>query len=231
MLRLSQTDNQIHIESFEQSDALAYLRVDGKMIMKSIKPGSNLISCRGMPAIMDLHLLALAKADIAPLYVSRPVLNARDIILWFKAQKFGDMIDPEDMHCTICYSRQPVDWTCFDPAPRQIATPSDYISRSVIALGKGPAIVLKFRSDALEARHAHMRSKGASWDYPEYQAHITLSYHQGLRKPESFAPFPLSLVLGDEIYSDIDTEKEFVEKSVRKRFTWDRRAGLRERSQ
>lgn len=229
MLRLFQSDNRIDIVSLEQAPTLAHLCLDGETIIKSLNPGSNFISCLGMPKIMDLHLLALAKADIAPLYVSRPILNAADIILWFKSQKFGNMVDPGDMHCTICYSRQPVDWTSFDLAPPELIVPSDYISRSVIPLGKGPALVLKFKSEALQARHAHMRAKGASWDYPEYQPHVTLSYHLGNRDPESFSPFPLNLVLGKESYSDIDTEKEFVEKAVRKRFTWDRRYGLRER--
>jgi hypothetical protein len=228
MLRVSQTDQFIHIDSFEDAPAVAHLRVDDQWIFKPINPGANLFPCEGM--LMDIELLAMAKADIAPLYVCRHVINANDIILWFKGQGFGAMLRPEDMHVTICYSRQPVDWTGFDPAPSALMIGGEH-PRSIEALGKGPAVVMKFNADVLQARHAHMRSRGATSDYPDYQPHITLSYKLNNRDLSQYEPFPFPLALGPEVYEDINTERDFIEKAAVKRFTWDRVRGLRARPQ
>jgi hypothetical protein len=51
--------------------------------------------------------------DAAPktLYVSRRLLNAADLIAWAKKPGLrDDARQPIEMHVTICYSRQAVDW-------------------------------------------------------------------------------------------------------------------------
>ena len=48
------------------------------------------------------------------LYVSRPVLNAPQIIAWAKAQGFATTLPPEDMHVTVAFSKEPVDWGGLD---------------------------------------------------------------------------------------------------------------------
>ena len=42
------------------------------------------------------------------LYVRRDVLNPKDIMKWAKAQGFATVVP--DMHVTVMYSKQPVDW-------------------------------------------------------------------------------------------------------------------------
>lgn len=227
MLRISQSEGRIAIESLESYPAILRMCLGGEEVIKSLMPGHNVISCRGMPKIMDIELLALAKADVAPLYVARNVENAEDIIAWFKSQGFGQMLDPADMHCTICYSRDPVSWQAFEPAPLRVIVPQDQTGRSVAPLGKGPAAVLKFRSVELAQRHSHMIERGASTDYATYQPHITLSYKVGSRNLSEFQPFPFNIILGPEVYDDIDTDRDFIEKSVRRTFTWDRINRLR----
>lgn len=229
MLRLFQTDDSILIESFEAQPVLIRLTASNGEIIKAVDPGTNIVQMKGLPRIMDLHMLALAKADIAPLYVSRPVLNPTDIISWFRMQGFGQMVAPDDMHVTVCYSRQPVNWNSFGQVPNTIVEPATPAFRSLAALGGGPAVVLKFRSDKLQARHQSMQALGASHDWPEYQPHVTLSYNMGNRILESYQPFPGEIIFGPEAFADINTDKEFIEKSVHRKFTWDRRNGLREK--
>lgn len=55
-------------------------------------------------------------AEALPLYVCRPVVNADQIIAWAKAQGFETALPAEDMHVTICFSKQPVDWSEFSEA-------------------------------------------------------------------------------------------------------------------
>lgn len=49
-----------------------------------------------------------------PLYVSRHVENADEIIAWAKSVGFETTLPAEDMHVTICYSREPVDWLALE---------------------------------------------------------------------------------------------------------------------
>lgn len=65
--------------------------------------------------VVSAELFAAAKtfavgAKNAPLYVYRPVVNADVIIAWAKAQGFTTTLPASDMHVTICYSKEPVDW-------------------------------------------------------------------------------------------------------------------------
>lgn len=39
----------------------------------------------------------------------------------------------------------------------------------------GEHTVLRFESPAFLSLHKHYKNEGASWDYPDYKAHITLS--------------------------------------------------------
>ncbi len=49
-----------------------------------------------------------------PLYVSRHVENAEEIIVWAKSVGFETTLPAEDMHVTVCYSKEPVDWLSLD---------------------------------------------------------------------------------------------------------------------
>jgi len=162
---------------------------------------------------------AAAKADVAPLYVCRPVRNATEIIRWFRLQGFGKMIEPADMHVTVCFSRQPVSWDAMGDHFDDLRIGTDFRHREVAALGKdGEAAVLKFRSGDLQQRWEHFRSLGATWDWPTYEPHLTLSYSAAGKVLSDFTPFNGPILLGPERFQDINTDyKDFVvEKSVRR---------------
>lgn len=142
-------------------------------------------------------------ADAAPrtLYVRRDVLNADEIIAWAKSQGFKTTLPANDMHVTIAFSRTPVDWMKMGEA-----------WNSEIKVGPGgvrlmerfgDARVLLFMSNELMWRHEWMKEEGASWDHPEYQPHITISYDPDAPDLADVEPYTGEIILGPEIFEEI----------------------------
>lgn len=144
--------------------------------------------------------------DPRPLYVSRPVLNAPEILRWAKGQGFETTLPAEDLHVTIAFSRTPLDW---------FAVPDDWGDfgvpvggpRAVEPLGDKGAVVLLFRSDVLNYRWQQFREAGASWDWAEYQPHVTLTYKlpegMDLRKVE---PYRGEIQFGPERFEELSDD-------------------------
>ena len=151
---------------------------------------------------------AVPVGDAAPrtLYVRRDVLNAGEIIAHFKAQGFETTLPADDLHVTITFSRTPVDWMQMGD------NWSDNGKGGLTIQPGGPrmmerfgeATVLLFASSALSWRHEDMKRNGASWDHPEYQPHISISYKAGELDLESIEPYRGQIVLGPEIFDEID---------------------------
>lgn len=156
-----------------------------------------------------------------PLYVKRDVLNADDIITWAKAQGFHTATKPEDMHVTITYSKAPVLWAdmgpdLFSDLSGNITVPAFDGPRTVSPLGDKGAVVLKFQCSALTVRHNEMMRHGASWDFPGYMPHVTLTYDGGDVDLATVEPWTGPIVLGAEVFEVIeeswaDTKEEAVE--------------------
>lgn len=152
----------------------------------------------------------LNDATPRPLYVSRKVVNVADLKAWAKSQGLPDLQD--DLHTTITYSTTPVDW---------IAMGSDYrdfngkgTGEMVITAG-GPRVVeplgnrtavLMFASSDLAWRNREMREAGASWDFPDFTPHISLTGDPvDLTNVE---PYRGKIVLGPEIFETIDQDRQ-----------------------
>ena len=147
------------------------------------------------------------------LYVKRNVLNAEEIVSWAKGQGFETTLPPEDMHVTIAFSKDKVDWSLLTPKTDEPAMFTG--DRTVELLGDKGAVVLKFSSPSLLARWGQIRSAGASWDWDGYTPHVTITYD----KPDKLdiskvAPFGGAIVLGPEIFASVDDD--WVEKLVEK---------------
>lgn len=143
--------------------------------------------------------------DAAPrsLYVRRNVKNSADIKKWAEDQGFTNLVD--DMHVTITYSRDAIDWLKMgEQWQAEIKIPGGG-ARIVEGLG-GATAVLFFISSELKYRNKSMRDCGASWDYEDYAPHITLSYGQ---TPElnNIKPYTGEIVLGPEIFEEVDQSK------------------------
>lgn len=142
--------------------------------------------------------------DAAPrtLYVRRDVVNRGDIERWAKEQGFTDIVP--DLHVTIAYSRAPVDW--FDVGV-------SWADKVEIAAG-GPRQMERLGSDGsfivllipnvgeLRWRHEEIIERGGSWDWPEYQPHISIQVggDVDLAKVE---PYRGRVVLGPEIFEEV----------------------------
>jgi phage-related protein (TIGR01555 family) len=164
--------------------------------------------------------LALIR-DAAPrsLYVSRKLLNADAVNKWAKSQGFTTTVPADEMHVTVLYSREPVDWM-------QMGSPWDQENDGKLRVAPGgprmldrfgsmkDAVVLLFNSSPLSWRHEDMISKGASSDYDTYAPHVTITYDApadlDLSKVE---PYQGEMVFGPEVFAEIvDDWKQSIEE-------------------
>lgn len=146
------------------------------------------------------------------LYVSRNVLNAADIIAWAKTQRFVSTLQPHDMHVTVAYSVNRVDWRKTTPLTDNVTAVGG--TRELRAFGKRKNVfVLVFDSPELSDRWQQFRDIGCSWDYDGYYPHITISYKTSTLDIDDIMPYRGKLILGPEIFKPIsnswqDTIKE-----------------------
>lgn len=147
--------------------------------------------------------------DAAPrtLYVSRKVVNAAEILAWARSQGFETTLPADDLHVTVAYSRAPVDWMAIGESWTGTLEITEGGPRMLDRLGPdGAATVLLFASQELQWRHRAMREAGASWDWPEYQPHITLTYQGGDVELATVEPYRGKIVLGPEIFAEVNED-------------------------
>ena len=147
------------------------------------------------------------------LYMRRDVINKEELRDWAEAQGFTTAVN--DLHVTVVYSKTAFDWFQMGEAWGE-----DDDGRVTIKAGGprtmerfGDAVVLRFSSYYLTGRHHDARRAGASHDYEEYAPHITITY-QGLpegKSLEEIEPFLGPIILGPEIYEQIDPFHEVEE--------------------
>ncbi|RJX83485.1 anti-CBASS protein Acb1 family protein [Pseudomonas sp. LS-2] len=146
--------------------------------------------------------------DAAPrsLYVSRAVLNAGEIIAWAKSQGFDTTLPADDMHVTVAYSREPLDWMkvgeSWSGNGKGQLSIAPGGARLIDKFGEG-AVVLLFNSSELAWRHVSIIEAGASWDWPEYQPHITFTYEPGSVDLSKVEPYRGAIELGPEIFEEV----------------------------
>lgn len=135
------------------------------------------------------------------LYVRRDVLNRADIVKWAREQGFTDIVP--DLHVTITYSTTPVDWMKMGESWRGKLEVEAGGPRLVEALGPdGKYKALLFTAYELVSRNTEMREKGASFDWPEYQPHISIQIGGDIDLA-TVQPYTGKIVLGPEIFEEI----------------------------
>lgn len=149
--------------------------------------------------------------DAAPrtLYVQRKLLNAAEFVAWAKAQGFETTVPANELHVTVAFSRSPVDWMAVEPSwdgdkGDLIVPPGG--ARLVEPLGDKGAVVLLFASSSLAYRHEAIKRAGASWDYPEYQPHVTITYAGTGVDLSKVEPFRGALHFGPEIFEELNED-------------------------
>lgn len=166
---------------------------------------------------------ALQRRAPETLYVHRPLLNADEVIAWAKAEGFATTLLPGDMHVTIAHSSKPLDWDKAGTSAAEIVIPAGSSGRRVEKLGEDGAVVLRFESEALQQRWQEFRDAGASWDWPTFKPHVTLTYKGAPRARP--APYTGRLVFGAEVFEKLSpvgdhAERDFTFAPVEPRY-WD----------
>jgi uncharacterized protein len=164
------------------------------------------------------HRHLVTNANPRPLYVRRLLKNWRTLEKWALAQGFTSTVG-EAMHVTVAYSRTPVDWIKAGEAysrdgSGELAVPPGG-PRVVEALGPNGAVVLHFASSDLCWRHEDIKRIGASWDYSQYQPHVTITYDApaGLDIAK-VPPYRGPLEFGPEIFEDVDDDAAAAARSL-----------------
>jgi hypothetical protein len=150
--------------------------------------------------------------DTAPrtLYVRRDLINVEQFVNWAKEQGFGSVL--HDLHCTILFSKNPVDWIKMGDlsyaAPNALGVVDENFTvppggpRQVERLGT--AVVLHFACSAFCYRHEDMVRRGATHDFPYYQPHVSITYQPPPDLViENIVPYRGPLVFGPEIFEEI----------------------------
>lgn len=151
---------------------------------------------------------SFAADDPRPLYVSRQLLNASELLDWARGQGFPSLVPAEDLHVTVAYSRRAVNWFAMGQygsnTGELIVSPGG--PRLVERMGDGDAIALVFQSVDLQWRHREMRDAGASWDYPSYLPHITLTTNAPDFDVAAIKPYQGRLIFGPERFEALELD-------------------------
>lgn len=144
------------------------------------------------------------KAEGRTLYVMRHLTNPEPFIEWAKGQGFAATLQPEDLHVTVAHSSAPVDWTAAGDSFDTLRFEGG--DRTVAALGDKGAAVLKFEAAELSDRWQEFRDIGASWDFPSYQPHVSISYKGADVDLSAVVPYDGPLEFGPEEFSEVDDD-------------------------
>lgn len=162
---------------------------------------------RQMRAI-NMHLREGRKSyDKSSLYIYRPLISASELIMWAVKSGFNTLVPHSDMHVTIAYSKAELSWATIPFEYRKVIVDGGF--REIKRLGDKGAIVLCFESKELHHRWKRLKELGASWDWPSFQPHVTLTYsgdsfsNEALEKME---PYEGVLWFGAEHWNKVDDD-------------------------
>lgn len=96
---------------------------------------------------------------------------------------------PDDFHATVVYSRKSIPWKKAD----ELDIEAKITGYTIFDTRDGKkCLVLLIDSPWLHERFERAMSLGATYDFPEYKPHITLSYDYGdADAPETVPTFPI----------------------------------------
>lgn len=152
-----------------------------------------------------------ALQDMAPrpLYVSRKVKNAKEILDHYRSQGIEGLYPPAEMHVTIIYSRDAVDWIKMGSSWDEEITVQAGGPRVMALFGN--YLVLQFAHSELQWRNRSMQEAGASYDHDEYLPHISIAEgyvpQAGFNVEKDIEPYRGRIVLGPEIFEDVKEDR------------------------
>ncbi len=111
---------------------------------------------------------------------------------------FSQKVIDYGKHVTLCYSRAPMQPFMINKECDYIALPAGW---HVFENNGNRDLVLKLNSPKLIERWNYFRSRGASWDYPDFHPHVTFAYDIG-DFDENVLPEYTSVIVLDEEYAE-----------------------------
>jgi hypothetical protein len=166
---------------------------------------------------MRLEEITEKRASEKTLYVCRPLLNADDLKAWAKDQGFETCVPDDMMHVTVIHSKREVKWTEKPLKDEVECEPDKDHPRSLQKFGeKKDIVVLTFYSKNLLYRHETFMDMGCSFDFPDYKAHVTITYDGKDVDIAGMEPYDGDLIFGPEIFEEIseDFKTSFEEESL-----------------
>ncbi len=136
------------------------------------------------------------------LFASRRLLNVDEVREWAKEQGFTTILTGDDMHVTVAFSKEKFAWGDIDPISRRLVIKGG--ERSIEQFGD--ATVLCFASKKLHDRWEQFGEAGASYDFPTYRPHVTISYNGENLDLEGMRPFTGDLIFGPEELKEINDD-------------------------
>jgi len=131
---------------------------------------------------------AMSDRNMAPVWISRKLINTDDIYRWASGIGIKKMLPPEHLHLTLATVREPVDWSLvtlreddlhLGPAKR----PVQIFAWTIKALCVPDPL--------LDARHADLFAVYPQMDHPAFRPHISL--FKGGRMPTATYDGPIAL--------------------------------------
>jgi hypothetical protein len=151
----------------------------------------------------------LAKARPQTLYVCRQLLNADEVIAWAKGAGFKTTYPADEMHVTVMFSRNAVDWMKAGQASWSIDGKADLMipeggPRVLERFGlKQNCAVLLFASTELAWRHEWLKDIGCTWDWEQYEPHVTISQSIEGLDLDAIEPYQGKLHFGPEVFAPL----------------------------
>ena len=162
-------------------------------------------TARGPMVFVQPERQRISDSTPKTLYVSRPVTNASAILAHYRKAGVSGLTKASELHVTIAFSRVPVDWMKVGQTWQETITIPAGGARVHEMLGSNADVfVLMFPPDELSWRHEQIKEAGATWDWPSYEPHISLSYSAVDFDPESVKPYVGRIDLGAEVFAEVN---------------------------
>ena len=99
--------------------------------------------------------------------------SQEDLLAFMAGTNINNLEDSDEYHCTLIYSRNP----CPNIGKEDFALPCEAIPTGFKILGTDSAVLVLevYCPNALRLHDLFMEKHGATHDYPEYIAHITVA--------------------------------------------------------
>jgi hypothetical protein len=210
-VRTEESFHETYGEGYEKAEVPAPLALPQPGAPPQPGEAGNVIDLARERQRRTAQFAAFAASGPQPLYVSRKLLpeSGRKLLSWARSQGIPNLEPVDELHVTILYSRQPVDWFAMgsdwtsDPEGRLRVPPGG--PRAVERFGDD-ALVLRFVSNDLKWRHDAMVAAGASHDFDNYAPHITFAKSMDFDVEQIAEAFQGELLFGPEIFEPIAEE-------------------------